>query len=197
MRILLSADLHGDFSKLAPLAEKVDLCICCGDVIDYHKLPTEDFSFPLPFYCIKGNKEIWGGESLQQTLTECHNFLWLNDHLNELENRTGLRFYGIDYLHEPPMLPDNVDFLISHQPAFSLADQCKDPFHAKPVDHCGSKVVRQLVDQHQPRFVIAGHVHMYQKQKAGETLGITLPSALHPPIIKIIDQEIRCINSVC
>jgi hypothetical protein len=30
----------------------------------------------------------------------------------------------------------------------------------------------------------------------GETLGITMPSALHPPIIKIIDQEICYFNSV-
>ncbi|MFW9916222.1 MAG: metallophosphoesterase [Candidatus Thorarchaeota archaeon] len=194
MRILLSADLHGDFSKLARLAEKVDLCICCGDVIDYHQLPTEDFSFPRPFYCVKGNKEIWGGESLQQALTKCPNFFWLNDHLDKLERRTGLRFYGIDFLHEPPMLPASVDFLISHQPAFGLADQCSDPFHAKSVEHCGSKAIRQLVDQHRPRFIVAGHVHTYQKQQLRETLGITLPSALNPPVVMIINQEICCFN---
>ncbi|MHA1968674.1 MAG: metallophosphoesterase [Candidatus Hodarchaeales archaeon] len=50
MKILLSADFHGDFTRLFQLVRGVDLCICCGDIFDYHRLPRENFAFPLPFF---------------------------------------------------------------------------------------------------------------------------------------------------
>lgn len=190
MRILLSADFHSDFIRLNLLAKKFDLCICCGDIFDYHHPPKKDFMFPLPIYSVKGNKELWG--NVPVTLEGYSNFFWLNEHLDELETLTGLRFFGIDYLQEPPSIPEDLDALISHQPAYGLADQCSDPFHAKMIPHCGSKAIRRIVDQFQPKFLVAGHVHYYQKQREGNTLAVTLPPALIDPIIMLSGKELVC-----
>ncbi len=194
MKILLSADFHGDFTRLFQLAKGVDLCICCGDIFDYHRLPRENFAFPLPFFSIKGNKEIWGGERLQRILESYHNFFWLNDHVKKLKEITDQHFSGINHLYEPTTIPDNIDVLVSHEPAYGLADQCSDPFHAKIIPHCGSKAVRRLVDRYEPKFLLAGHVHYHQKQKAGKTLAVTLPPALIDPILVIEDKNLVCLK---
>ncbi|MFX0116729.1 MAG: metallophosphoesterase [Candidatus Hodarchaeota archaeon] len=190
MKILLSADFHSDFTRLFQVAKEVDLCICCGDIFDYHELPTKDFSFPLPFYSIKGNKEVWGGKRLHDALSECHNFFWLNQHQEELEKLTGLHFLGIDYINEPLSIPDEIDVLIAHQPAFGLADQCSDRYHAKMINHCGSKAIRKLVDLYKPEYIVAGHVHFFQKHQAGKTLALTLSPALNGPLLMIIEKKL-------
>ncbi|MHA2330075.1 MAG: metallophosphoesterase family protein [Candidatus Hodarchaeales archaeon] len=189
----MSADFHSDFSRLVPIAKKADLCICCGDIFDYHQLPsTNNFKFPLPFYSIKGNKELWGGEKLQRKIEKYHNFYWLNDHLENLQALTGLQLYGIDHSQnqELSIIPDNIEVLISHQPAFGLADQCSDSYHATMVPNCGSKALRRLIDQHQPKLLISGHVHHYQTQKNRKTLAITLPAALTDPILILEDKKV-------
>ncbi|MFX0052617.1 MAG: metallophosphoesterase [Candidatus Hodarchaeota archaeon] len=193
MKILLGADFHSEFAKLYEYVDKVDLCICCGDIFDYHKFPQKDFEFPLPFYSIKGNKELWGGGRLISKLENFNNFYWLNHHLQELEELTNIRFLGIDYVHRISKIPDNVEFLITHLPAYGLADQCNDPYHATMAPKCGSKSVRRLVDLIQPRYVIAGHVHYYQKEKVEEITAITLAQALNDPILIIEDKNIRTI----
>lgn len=192
MKILLSADFHSDFSRLTLLANKVDLCICCGDIFDYHQIPSNEFKFPVPFFSIKGNKEHWGGKKLEKNLENFANFFWLNKHLDKLEDLTGLLFYGIDFIKEPSVIPDNVDVLVSHQPAFGIADQCSDPFHTKMVPHCGSKHLRRLIDLHTPKYLISGHVHHYQRQENSKTLALTLPPALIDPILvlKISNRNI-------
>ncbi|UCE13406.1 MAG: metallophosphoesterase [Candidatus Heimdallarchaeota archaeon] len=188
MQILLCADFHSDFIRLNRLVRKFNLCICCGDIFDYHHLPDKNFAFPLPFYSIKGNKELWG--NVPRTLEDYSNFFWLNEHLDELQTLTGLRFLGIDYLQEPSSIPEDVDVLISHQPAYGLADQCSDPFHTKMIPHCGSKALRKVVDRYQPSFLIAGHVHYYQKQQSGKTLAVTLPPALIDPVMMLSGKEL-------
>ncbi|UCG04552.1 MAG: metallophosphoesterase family protein [Candidatus Heimdallarchaeota archaeon] len=191
MKILLSADFEGNFTRLFQVAETVDLCICCGDVFNYHQYPKQDdFEFPLPFFSIKGNKETWGKEKLHYKLERIHNFFWLNEHLDRLKELTGLLFFGIDYLHEPASIPKDLDVLVSHEPAFGLADQCSDPFHTKMVPHCGNKKVRKLVDQFQPAILVAGHVHHFQKEQTEKTLALTLPAALSDPITMITENGV-------
>ena len=190
VKILFSADFHGEFTRLFQLSSKFDLCICCGDIFEYHHPPSNNFSFPIPFYSIKGNKEIWGGKNLEDTLKNCKNFFWLNKHLDQLEDTTGLRFLGLDFGQILETIPRGIDALICHQPAYGLADQCSDPFHAKMVPHCGDKSIRKLVDIYQPNFLIAGHVHHFQKQQYQKTLAITLPTALNDPVISLNDKKI-------
>jgi len=183
MKILLSADFHSDFSRLNPLAKKVDLCICCGDIFDYHRIPEVKYKFPLPFFSIKGNKELWGGNNLYKTLEEHDNFYWMNQNLDRLTEMTGLRFYGINYRNEPTSIPYDIDILVSHQPAFGLADKCTDSYHAKMVPHCGSKSLRKIIDLFRPIYIISGHVHLYQRESTENTSAITLPPALIDPVL--------------
>ena len=192
MKILLGADFEGDFSRLFQVADQVDLCVCCGDVFNYHQYPKEnEFKFPVPFYSIKGNKETWGKEKLHYKLETIANFFWLNNHLDRLKDLTGLKFFGIDYLCEPNSIPNDIDVLVSHEPAFGLADQCNDPFHAKMVPHCGNKKVRKLVDKYQPTILVAGHVHHFQREQTENTLAITLPAALNGPIVMLTEKGVR------
>lgn len=193
MKILLSADFEGNFTRLFQFTEKAeaDICISCGDILNYHQYPERDFEFPLPFFSIKGNKELWGKEKLHRALESTHNFFWLNQHLDRLEESTGLRFFGIDYLREPTSIPKNIDVIVSHEPAFGLADKCSDPFHAKMIPHCGSKALRRLVDRYRPEILVAGHVHHFQQQQVEKTLAITLSAALSDPIAMITGKKIK------
>ncbi|MHA1227465.1 MAG: metallophosphoesterase family protein [Candidatus Hodarchaeales archaeon] len=181
MRILFSTDFHGDFSRLMKVAHYFDLCISCGDIFDYHKIP-EKFEFPIPFFSIKGNKELWARDRFLSKFENYHNFYWLNDHQDQLNEKTGLNFLGIDFLREPKEIPSNIDFLISHQPAYGIADQCSDSFHTKMVTTCGSRKIRALIERNPPDYLISGHVHHYQEGKLGKTVAISLTPALTNPI---------------
>jgi len=66
----------------------------------------------------------------------------------------------------------------------------RGPYHAKMAPHCGNKVIRKLIDLYPPKFLVAGHVHHFQKERMGLTLAVTLPPALIEPIIIIKDKEI-------
>ena len=191
MKILLGADFEGDFTRLFQVASQVDICICCGDVFNYHQYPDEDeFEFPLPFFSIKGNKETWGKEQLHIKLENIQNFFWLNNHLETLKEITGLNFFGIDYLCEPESIPKDIDVLVSHEPAYGIADQCSDPFHTKMVPHCGNKKVRRLVDTYRPAILVAGHVHHFQREERENIVAITLPAALNGPLVTITENGV-------
>ncbi|MHA2298570.1 MAG: metallophosphoesterase family protein [Candidatus Hodarchaeales archaeon] len=194
MKILFSADFHSDFSRLFQLAKKFDLCICCGDIFDYHQFPSDNFKFPLPFFSIKGNKELWGQEKMHKALESCHNFYWLNENLDRLEELTGLQFFGIDHRHVPPTIPENLDVLVSHQPAYGLADQCNDPFRAKMFPHCGNESIRKLIDHFKPEMIVAGHVHHFQEQRLGSVLAVTLPIALINPVLIMEGKKVILSN---
>lgn len=192
LKILLSADFEGNFKQLFQVAKKIDLCICCGDIFNYHQYPKRnEFEFPLPFFSIKGNKETWGKDKLHHKLERIRNFFWLNNHLDRLKEITGLTFFGIDYQCEPVSIPRDIDVLVSHEPAFGLADQCSDPFHTKMVPHCGNKKIRKLVDQFQPAILVAGHVHHFQKEQTEKTLAVTLSAALSDPITMITENGVK------
>ena len=73
-------------------------------------------------------------------------------------------------MHEPKNIPKNLDVLVSHRPAYGLADQCNDPRNTKMFDHCGSQAVRSLVDSFSPRLFVAGHLHFFQYQMTKEII---------------------------
>ena len=188
MKILLSADFEGNFDRLFQFAEQIEeemICICCGDIFNYHQPPGRDFKFPVPFYSVKGNKDLWGGKKLEARLSKTPNFFWLHDHLDDLKSLTRLNFFGIDFMHEPEIIPNNLDVLVSHRPAFGIADKCNDPRRTKMFAHCGSKAVRSLIEQFKPQLFVAGHLHFFQFQQTKDTLAITLAPNLSGSLIWI------------
>ncbi len=195
MKILLSSDFHSNFSNLFEYASIADLCICCGDVFDYHKGPLPEFKFPLPFYCIKGNKELWGGAKSLNMLNKSSNFFWLNEHLDLLCEQTGLKFLGLDHLQTPSVLSTDLDVLISHEPAYGIADQCNDAFRVKMVPHCGSKLVRTIYEKIVPKFLISGHVHHFQYTKTEKSIIVTLAPALTDPVI-LLDTDKKVLKNI-
>lgn len=191
MKILFSADFHNDFTRLIQLADNFDLCICCGDIFDYHQLPNPEFEFPIPIYSIRGNKEYWGYKENSIEERRINNLFWLNNHLETLYDLTGIEFYGIDFLKIPKIIPKDIDYLITHQPAYGIADSCSSTYHAKMVDHCGNKSIKRLVDHNSPNFLISGHVHYYQEAKIGSFQAITLSPALTDPIVYLDNKKIK------
>jgi predicted phosphodiesterase len=199
MRVLLSADFEGNFTRLYQEVSNYTsemICVCCGDIFDYHHPPTDDFEFPIPFFSVKGNKELWGGEKLNRKLSKIKNFHWLNNHRDTLENLTGLRFYGLDHMHEPKEIPPNIDVLISHRPAFWIADQCNNPRQARMFDHCGSKAIKSLLEEFKPKIFVAGHIHKFQYQKTESTFAITLGTSLNDPSVMLEGKKLIIGNQI-
>jgi hypothetical protein len=106
-----------------------------GDNFEYHKVP-KTFDFPIPFYSIKGNKELWGGQKLYNHCKEFENFFWIDESFNILKDLTGLTFFAINYNEVVSSIPFETDVILSHQPAYGLADRCNDSFHTKMVKNC-------------------------------------------------------------
>jgi len=193
MKILLCADFHGDFTRLFQIAKKADICICTGDIFDYHQYP-DTFSFPLPFYSIKGNKEIWGANELKSRLQTYNNFHWLQESYEELTELTGLSFLGINHNETDKLLSREYDIIISHQPAYGFADQCSNSFHIKMVKNCGSKNIWRLISKKPPKLFIAGHVHHFQYQITDTTIFYTLGPALTNPVLILDNSKIKLFN---
>lgn len=194
MRILLCADFHSDFARLRKYSNLVDLCICCGDIFDYHDEPEDGFTFPIPLYSIIGNKEHWGGKKLQRKLERVNNFFWLNSHLEQLEKDTGIKFFGIDYSSIPQEIPNGTQILISHEPARGLADSFSDSFSLKIVNNSGNRRIRRLVDNYNPLMIIAGHVHKFQQTRFKQTTAISLAPALNPPVAILNGLRLEYLN---
>src|SRR5437868_5419537 len=59
MRILLLADIHGNWPALAAINEPHDLCLCLGDLVDYalDPAPCIDWVRRLAHYTVRGNHD--------------------------------------------------------------------------------------------------------------------------------------------
>ncbi|WP_455141906.1 metallophosphoesterase family protein [Candidatus Hodarchaeum mangrovi] len=193
MKILLSADFHGDFTRLFQIAKNADICLCTGDIFDYHQYP-KNFSFPIPFYSIRGNKEIWGANNLESRLHSYNNFHWLQESYDELIELTGMSLLGINHNETNKLPSKEYDMVISHQPAYGFADQCSDSFHIKMIKNCGSKNIRRLIDENPPKLFIAGHVHYFQHQITDTTIFYTLGPALTNPVLILDKNKIKLFN---
>jgi putative phosphoesterase len=59
MRILLLADVHGNWPALQAIDEPFDLCLCLGDLVDYcpEPGPCIDWARRRVSYCVRGNHD--------------------------------------------------------------------------------------------------------------------------------------------
>lgn len=94
--------------------------------------------------------------------------IYLQDEMVEID---GLKFYGSPYT---PMfnnwafmlerqslelknkwnkIPENLDFLITHGPAYDILDQSQSG------EHCGCEVLQRAIIEKKPNYHIFGHIH--------------------------------------
>ncbi len=179
MRVLTISDqviesLHG--SALTHYARGVELVLSCGDLpADYLEYIVSMLNVPL-FY-VMGNH---GGDGSEKVYPEgCENV-----HARTVEHR-GLLIAGLEgsmrYNNRPkfqytenemraqvaaltPALMLNrarygryLDVLLTHAPPFQIHDDSDLPHH-------GFKAFVWLMDHYQPRYLIHGHVHVYDSR---------------------------------
>src|SRR5690242_12291626 len=59
MRILLLADIHGNWPALQAIDERYDVCLCLGDLVDYalDPVPCLDWVRQRAQYTVRGNHD--------------------------------------------------------------------------------------------------------------------------------------------
>lgn len=168
MKILLVADqeskLYWDYFK-KEYFEGIDLIISCGD------LKAEYLSFlatmvPVPVLYVHGNHDY------KYETKPPEGCICIDDTIFEYE---GIRILGLGgsrrYKPGPfqytekemkrrvcnfsmkRKLKKGVDIIVTHAPAYGLHDDVD-------VCHRGFDTFNQLIEKHQPRFFVHGHVHM-------------------------------------
>jgi hypothetical protein len=172
MRIYAVADIHAVQKRLQRIRSVLsehqpDVLVIAGDIINYI-YPEKTFNFlndlSIPVLAVRGNSD---PVYLEKYFNKFSNLTSL--HLNRktvqsipftglsgtiplpFRNRIGWREqYLMDQVS--PMVDSQTVFVV-HTPPWGSLDQVMGRFHS------GSKMVRNLVEQTQPRLLICGHIH--------------------------------------
>ena len=153
--IFAFSDTHGMYQRLFIPAE-ADILICAGDACEgFNPANLQDFfawytSIPAKLRIfVPGNHD----RSFNQEPTRARNLI--PDGVVYLENEglefDGIKFYSVParpYLKNPVTIPSDVDFLITHGPAYSYLDR-----------DLGCKQLFLSVASARPKYHIFGHVH--------------------------------------
>jgi len=176
----------------------IELIVSCGDMPPvYLEFITSILNVPL-FYVRGNHDEIYeesppGGDNLHQNLVEYK----------------GVTFYGLEgcirYNKSPiqytegqmrrmvtsafPIMQYNnirrggLDVLVTHSPPLGIHDADDPP-------HRGFKSLLQFMDWYQPRYMVHGHVHTWDRRKTTETqYGETMIMNINP--VTVLEIEPR------
>lgn len=183
MLIYAVADIHADPARIHHIRKTVrdhhpDVVVIAGDVISY-LYPEKTFrllnEMAVPVLMVRGNSDPGYLEKQFEkfsNLTSLHlnrvtvksvSFTGLSGTL-PLPFRNRVRLREKDLMRRAGALMDSRTVLVAHPPPWGVLDQVMGRFHS------GSKLVRDMVEKHQPRLLICGHIH----EAAGvETIGRT------------------------
>ena len=167
--IFAFSDTHGMYRRLAIPAD-ADIFICAGDACEgFNPADLQDFfvwytSIPaLLRIFVPGNHDL----IFNQNPTRARNLI--PDGVIYLDNEgmefDGIKFYSVlarPYLKVPVPIPDDVDFLITHGPAYSHLDRDQ-----------GCKNLFLSVASARPKYHIFGHVHEEGLQRKAMLGGTT------------------------
>jgi hypothetical protein len=172
MRIYAVADIHADSERLQRIRSVItehqpDVLVVAGDIINYI-YPEKTFKIlndlSIPVLAVRGNSDPAYVEkyfnrfphltslNLNKVILNSIPFTGLSGTIPlPFRNRVCLRE---KYLMEKifPLIDSQSIFVVHTSPWGSL-DQVMGRFHS------GSKMVRNLVEQTQPRLLICGHIH--------------------------------------
>lgn len=163
MKILATADIHGAQYRLNLLLKNIeryspDLVIICGDTTQFGPGDVaKNFmdQIPIDTLAVTGNidtSEV--GKSISESKAA-------NIELKKVVKK-GIPFIGISGVNEEEIdeffnknenILDETSVLVSHVPPYQTQDKI---FLGQ---HGGSKELREVIDKHEPRLVLCGHIH--------------------------------------
>lgn len=172
LTIYATADLHGHLDRLNRIADNVaalkpDVLVIAGDITG-HQEPAAYIrrlnDLPVPVLTVRGNMD---AQEIERLIESCPNVISL--HQREV-TITGVRFVGMGgtipvpflsriCLQEKQMIAamdhlihrDSV--LVAHPPPYGTLDEGFGNIHA------GSRGLRRLLLEKQPKLLICGHIH--------------------------------------
>jgi putative phosphoesterase len=174
MRILLVADIHGNWPALRALAEPHDVCICLGDLVDYglEPAPCIDWARRKAHYAVRGNHD--HGVAQNVLVTGRNGFRYLTGATRPL-TRERLGDDDLRYLSRLPVSQmvtlDDTRFLLVHATPRDPLDE-----YAPPEEEFWQRRLRDV----EADVVCVGHTHQPYVLEVGEKLVIN-PGSLGQP----------------
>ncbi len=218
-RMLVIADIHGEFEKFSVLADKIrehdfDLVICPGDFTDMYNTP-EGFSqidvaeliiqkllsFGKPVLCIPGNHEPY---EILDVFDEYD--VNLHERVRKVKDFELIGFGGAATPFNTKFEPTDEEIknaleakardvkgrpiLVVHNPPFGT-----ELDKTETGEHVGSRAVREFIEKEKPLLAISAHIH--EAGGVGRLGSTTLfyPGASYDGfygIVEIEGHEIRC-----
>ena len=163
MKILAAADIHGSQYRINIILKNIekyspDLAVICGDITQFG--PGEvaiNFlnQIPIETFAVSGNIDT---EEVNKAIN-ISNAKNLN---MEYVEKDGIPFIGIgniDTINEKffykkiENMIDETCVIITHEPPYGLQDKIFLGLHS------GSKKIRKIIENYNPRLVLCGHIH--------------------------------------
>ena len=169
-RIFAFSDTHGMYRRISILAD-ADILICAGDACEgFNPDDLQDFfawytSIPAKLRIfVPGNHDrIFNQEPARARNLIPGGVVYLENEGIEFD---GIKIYSVParpYLKTPVIIPADVDFLITHGPAYSYLDR-----------DLGCKNLFLSVASARPKYHIFGHVHEEGLQRKAMLGGTTV-----------------------
>ena len=167
--IFAFADTHGMYRRLA-IPSEAEILICAGDACEgFNPADLKDFfawfiSIPVKLRIfVPGNHDrIFNQEPARARNLIPGEVVYLENEGIEFD---GINFYSVParpYLKTPVTIPSEVDFLITHGPAYSYLDR-----------DLGCKQLFLSVASARPKYHIFGHIHEEGLQRKAMLGGTT------------------------
>lgn len=219
MKILIFADIHGEFEKISKIIQKikvqdVDLILCPGDFTDMFNTPEgfsqidiadmilqKILSLGVPVLCVPGNHDPYDvvdlfkdyGVNLHGTIKTFNNISFLGWGGAETPFNTNFEpteEETREVLFKLEKKLENKKFiLVTHNPP-------KNTKLDKTIsgEHVGSKTIREFIEKKQPILSISAHIHESRgEDRIGNTV-LFYPGASFEGYYGIvdIDKKIHC-----
>ncbi|MBC2715099.1 MAG: phosphoesterase [Desulfobacteraceae bacterium] len=172
MLIYAVADIHADPERIERIRAVVsvnqpDVVVVAGDIINYIQ-PAKTFNIlnnlSVPVLAVRGNSDPAYIEKyfnrfsnltslhLNRVMVQSIPFIGLSGTI-PLPFRNRVRFREQNLMNQAYPLIDSQTVFVVHPPPWGSLDQVMGRFHS------GSQMVRDLVEQRQPRLLLCGHIH--------------------------------------
>lgn len=168
-KIFAFGDTHGMYRRLQVPAD-ADILICTGDACEgFNPAELKDFFVWYSSIAAKLRIFIAGNHDMIFDRQPEYARSLIPDGITFLENGgiefDGIRFQSVParpYLKDPVTLPENIDFLITHGPAWSYLDSER-----------GDKNLYLAIAAARPKYHIFGHVHEEGRKRKAMLGGTT------------------------